>query len=93
MEQEPRHDLDAKYEAAIEGLSFGASKALLAILIRDGIHEMDEFRHVVGMEDDKLNRALEELTKQGIAEPKGDGYDLSPAFRDYWQKTSAKREG
>ncbi|OGY42757.1 MAG: hypothetical protein A2Y67_02455 [Candidatus Buchananbacteria bacterium RBG_13_39_9] len=91
MEQEPRSDVEAKYETIIRGLSFNASKALLAILIRHGIDKRDEFRHVVDIEGEKLNEALDELTKQGLAMPNAEGYDLSPSFRDYWKK-NAKQE-
>ena len=83
---------EQQFEAAVDGLSFTAMKALHAIQVRDGIEDRDEFRHVVNISGEELDGALEELIELGLVEENEGTWGMTPSFQDYWKK-SAKKEG
>ncbi|MBU0707498.1 hypothetical protein KKG41_03965 [Patescibacteria group bacterium] len=76
----------------IDGLSLSKSKALLGVLVRDTIIAREDFRHVVAMEGDELERNLNELKKLGIIQEEDGAFSLTPQFREYWESSKDDRE-
>jgi len=92
MDLERENETESGFESVIANLSFGGLKALMAVLVRDGIEKRDDFGHVANMYGEALDQALAELIKFGVVEKKGESWGVTSQFSKYWNSSRASGE-
>jgi len=84
------------FDSVLESLPHRTSYALITVLTRETVFDLDEFRHVSNVEGEELDRILEELIEKGVVVEQTDDrigktWTLTPEFREYFYNSREQK--